>query len=150
MAPSEQVPSSANACSAWRQQGPWQGGAGITKTGVPWLWLGFLPAGITLHCSLCPCDLQPRPPDGQSWPLGARSSVGLSNTLAQPQAWVWLCRLYQQSPAPSTSAFCSFSAASAPLQGNPKVYNTGKVPLHSSLLLSATEMCCNGDDFKGI
>lgn len=72
MSLSEQVPFSA-AHSAWRQQSPWQGAAGITKTGGPQLWLGFLPAGISLHCSSCPCDLQPHPPDGQSpWVPGAQ------------------------------------------------------------------------------
>lgn len=46
-----------------------------------------LPAEISLHCSLCPCGLQPHPP------LGARSTVGLSNTWAQSRDWVQLCCL---------------------------------------------------------
>lgn len=96
----------------------------------------------------CPCHLQPHPPKGQSWSLCARSAVGLSSTVAGSGLSPALC-LYQQSQASCTSALCSFSAASAPLQGNPKVYTSGKVSLHSSPLLSATEMCVTEMISKG-
>lgn len=129
---SEQVPFSAEPTAGWC----WNNKNGSATA---------LPAGIPLQCSLCPCGVQPGPPEGAELALGARSTSGLSSTVAQsgPQPSSALCQ-----PS-STSALLSFSAASAPLQGNPEVYSTGKVSLLSSPLLSATEMCVTETISKG-
>lgn len=91
--------------------------AGIAKTRVPPLWLGFFPrgqAGAAAGISLC-CFWH-LPPDGQDlWCLG---EVELSDSSAQSWAWIPLCccRLHQQNQAPSTTysslilcSFCGFA-----------------------------------------